>query len=129
MTRHLDATLFDSPQVSRALREFILQSRRTRLRILVKDPEPAVKRGHRLIELVQRLSSYAEIRVPALEFSNYNAAFVVVDARGVVHRGLADRYEATVCFSDPGLAGECLRQFDDMWESARQDPSLRRVHL
>lgn len=129
MSRHLDAVLFDNTETTTALREFVLQSRRTRLRILVKDPAPAVRAGHRLIDLCQRLSSFAEIRVPAPEFGNYNAAFLVADGRGVVHRGLADRYEATVAFSEPGLAGECVRQFDEMWETARSDPSLRRTYL
>jgi phosphatidylserine/phosphatidylglycerophosphate/cardiolipin synthase-like enzyme len=129
MSRNLDATLFDNVETSTALREFILQSRRSSLRILVKDPEPAVRAGHRLIELTQRLSSFAEIRVPTPEHGNYNAAFLVADGRGVVHRGFADRYEATVCFSHPGLAGECVRHFDEMWDTARNDPALRRTYL
>ena len=129
MTRHLDAILFDNVETSTALREFILRSRRTRLRVLVKDPEPALRAGHRLIELCQRLSSYAEIRVPAPEHRNYNAAFLVVDGRGVVHRALANRFEATVSFSHPGLAGECARQFEEMWDTSRSDPGLRRTYL
>ncbi len=129
MSRNLDAVLFDNVEASTALREFILQSRRSRVRILVKDPDPAIRGGHRLIELTQRLSSFAEVRVPAPEHGNYNAAFLVADGRGVVYRGLADRYEATVCFSHAGLAGECVRQFDDMWDSSRSDPALRRTYL
>lgn len=129
MSRHLDAVVFDNVDASTALREFILQSRRTRLRVLVKDPDPAVRAGHRLIELSQRLSSFAEIRVPTPEHGNYNAAFLVADGRGVVYRGLADRYEATVCFSHPALAGDCARQFEAMWDTSRSDPALRRTHL
>jgi hypothetical protein len=129
MSRQLDRALFDNTQTSRALRDFILQSRRTHLRVLLKDPEPARRHGHRLIELAQRLSSYAEIRVPAPEHHAFNAAFVVADQQGVVHRSLADRYEATVSFADRHLAGECVRQFEEMWETARGDAGLRRLHV
>ena len=129
MSRQLDAVLFDNAEAHEALRTFILQSRRTRLRVLVKDPEPARRHGHRLIELTQRLSSYAEIRVPAPEYHAYNAAFLVADQSGAVHRGLADRYEATVTFADRHLAGECARQFDDMWETSQIDAGLRRLRL
>lgn len=129
MSRQLDRVLFDNTQITRALRDFILQSRRTRLRVLLKDPEAARHNGHRLVELAQRLSSYAEIRVPAPEHHAFNAAFVVVDQQGVVHRSLSDRYEATVSFADRHLAGECVRQFEEMWETARSDPGLRRLHV
>lgn len=129
VSRHLDPVLFDNQQTVAAVRSFVLQSRRTRVRILVRDTEPVVRAGHRLLELTQRLSSYIEIRVPAPEFNAYNAAFLVVDGIGIVHRAMADRYEATVSFGDRKLAGESMRQFEDMWQTSRSDPSLRRMHL
>ena len=129
MSRHLDPELFDNQQTVDALRAFVLQSRRSRVRVLVRDLEPALRHGHRLLGFTQRLSSYAEIRLPAPEFHAYNAAFLIVDGIGIVHRTMADRYEATVSFGDRQLAGETMREFEDMWQTSRSDPSLRRVHL
>lgn len=129
VTRHLDPALFDNQQTVDALRAFVLQSRRTRIRVLVRDPEPAVRRSHRLLAFTQRLSSYAEIRIPAPEFHAYNAAFLAVDGVGIVHRSMADRFEATVSFGDRQRAGEAMRQFENMWQTSRSDPSLRRMHL
>ena len=129
ITRHLDPALFDNQQTVDALRSFVLRSRRTHVRVLVRDPEPAVRRGHRLLAFTQRLSSYAEIRIPAPEFHAYNAAFLAVDGIGIVHRAMSDRFEATVSFGDRQLAGEAMRQFEDMWQSSRSDPSLRRINL
>lgn len=129
MSRDLDPKVFDNASVVSALRQFLLSSRRTRLRVLVKDSETVARRGHRLIELTQRLSSYASIRQPAPEFSNQNTAFVLVDGTGLVYRGLANRYEATVSFNDRNAAREQLRQFDEMWESSVTAPSLRRISL
>ena len=129
MSRDLDPKLFDNAETSLALRQFLLQSRRARLRILVKEPRTVAHKGHRILELTQRLTSFAEIRVPAAEFNNHNTAFVVADGTGVVYRGLADRYQATVSFNDRLLAQETLRQFDEMWQSSSPAPSLRRISL
>ena len=129
MSRDLDPKVFDNAQTSLALRTFLLRSRHSRLRILVIDAEPVARRGHLIVELVQRLSSFAEIRVPAPEFKNHNTAFVVVDTTGMVYRGQANRYEATVTFGDRNLARETARQFDEIWQTSLSPPSLRRMSL
>jgi hypothetical protein len=129
VSRHLDPVLFDNQQAIDALRAFVLRSRRTRTRILVRDPEPALRGGNRLLDLAQRLSSFVEIRIPAHEFHGYNAAFVAADGAGIVYRTMADRFEATVAFGDRHLAGEAMRQFDSMWETSGTHPGLRRMHL
>jgi hypothetical protein len=129
MSRHLDAVLYDNSEFSTALRDFVLQHRRTRVRVLVKQPEPARREGHRLVTLAQQLSSFMEIRVPSNEFHAFNAAFLVADGIGAIYRSMADRYEATVTFGDRQVAMELLRHFDAMWESAQVDPGLRRMCL
>jgi len=129
MSRDLDPLVFDNSETSMSLRQFLLGSRRARLRILVQDSESVARKGHRLVELSQRLTSFTEIRVPAPEYKNHNTAFVVVDGTGVVYRGLANRFEATVSFNDRNLARELLRQFDEMWQTSVSAPSLRRMSL
>ena len=129
MSRHLDGVLFNNSHASQALRDFVLRNRMSRIRILVKDPAPAVRDHHRFLELAQRLSSFVEIRVPSAEHRDYNSAFLIADGIGVLHRSLADRFEATVCFADHAMAGELTRQFNAMWEGAELDPALRRLHL
>jgi hypothetical protein len=129
MSRDLDPKVFDNAATSLALRTFLLRSRHVRLRILVKDAESVARRGHRIVELTQRLSSFAEIRVPAPEYKSHNTAFVVVDATGMVYRGQANRYEASVTFGDRNLARETVRQFDEMWQTSLSPVSLRRMSL
>jgi len=129
MSRHLDAVIYDNADFGAAVRQFVLRNRGTRVRILVKDADRPRREGHRLVDLAQTLSSFVEIRVPAHEFHGYNAAFLVADQIGAVYRSMADRFEATVTFGDRKAAGELIRQYDEMWESARGDPGLRRMHL
>jgi hypothetical protein len=94
MSRNLDPVVFDNAETSLALRNFLLGSRHARLRILVNDAESVARCGHRIVELAQRLSSFAKIRAPAAEFRNHNSAYVVVDTTALLYRGLANRYEA-----------------------------------
>ncbi len=129
LSRHLDGALFNDADASESLKDFVLRNRATKVRILAKDPLPAVKENHRFIELAYRLSSFIEIRIPTPEYREHNSAFVVADGQGVVHRLQADRFEATVNFAQITLAGELLREFNAMWSSALPDPALRRLHL
>ena len=129
VSRHLDGALFNNASVSTALKDFVLRNRNTHVRVLCKDPMPAVKENHRLIELAYRLSSFIEIRTPTPEYREHNAAYVVADGLGVVHRTQADRYEATVSFAHHAFAGELVREFNGMWASALPSPALRRLHL
>ena len=129
VSRDLDPRIYDNQEFCDAVSDLVVGSRRARMRALVRNTDAIVKGGHRLLNLAHRLSSFIEIRVPAREYDDYNAAFLVVDAAGLVSRLHSDRFEATVNFADPRTAGELGRQFEEMWQTASPDSNLRRTHL
>ena len=129
VSRQLDPQMYDNREFFDAVSQLIVGSRRARVRALLRHTDAAIKHGHRLVTLSQRLSSFVELRVPAREFDEYNAAFLIVDGVGVIHRTLSDRFEGTVNFNDPRMARELTRQFEEMWSTALPDPSLRRTNL
>ena len=129
VSRQLDPQMYDNREFSAAVNMFVVGSRRARVRALLRDTDAVVKRGHRLVTLFQRLSSFIELRVPAREFDEYNAAFLIVDEVGVIYRTLSDGFEGTVNFNDPRMARELTRQFEEMWQTALPDAGLRRAHL
>ncbi|MCP5157515.1 MAG: hypothetical protein H6983_25290 [Ectothiorhodospiraceae bacterium] len=129
VSRHLDGPVYDDPEFLLALRELATGSRSARVEILVRDSGPAVREGHRLIELARRLSTYFEFRVPSADHDAYNAAFMIVDDTATVWRNFADRFEGLVSFGDRRRAGDLGRTFVEMWESATPDPAMRRLHL
>ena len=129
VSRHLDPQLYDTREFCEAVSQLLIGSRRARLRALVRDTDAIVKSGHQLIHLAQRLSSFIEIRVPAREYDDYNAAFLIVDGAGVIYRSLSDRFEGSVNFADPRTAQDLGRQFEEMWQTATPDINLRRAHL
>lgn len=129
VSRQLDPQMYDNDEFCQAISRMVTGSRRARVRVLVRQVEPVAKRGHRLVNLAQRLSSFIELRVPAPDLDSYNGAFLIVDGAGVIDRRLSDRFEARVNFNDPRSAQELGRHFEEMWQTATPDMNLRRSHL
>ncbi len=129
MSRRLDPPLYDTAEFAEALKQLAIRHRKARVRILVMDPEPIIRQGHRLLELAGRLSSFIELRVPSPEHQNCNEAFMIADGVGYIYRPLADRYDGKANFHHPAAARELTQRFDEIWEIAQLDPNLRKMVL
>ncbi len=128
-SHQLDPQLYDTSEFVDALRALVVDSRRARVRVLVREVAPLVARGHRLIELAQRLSSFMEIRVPAPEHQDTADAWLVVDRCHYLHRRTGTRHEATAAFDDARRARQLTFRFDEIWARAQPDLNLKRLHL
>lgn len=128
-SRDLDPELYDRQTSLDALSRLCLRNRKARIRLLVQEPDIAVKRGHRLIELARRLSSSIEIRQPHLDYRYFNEAFLVADECGLVHRALSDRFEGTANFYNPVETRRKLDFFTEVWERSEQNQEFRRLYL
>lgn len=128
-TRDLDPLLFDTAEFEAAALQLVRNSQYARIHILVQDSSGAMRSGHRLIALAQRLSSKIEIRKPVDEYAIINRAFFVVDETGYVSRQPAERYEGVANFNDRLAARDLVAFFNEVWERSQQDSQLRRLHL
>ena len=129
VSRHLDPAIYDHEQFVDAVKQIALNSQHARVRILVTDIGPVVSRGHRLLELNSRLSTYISIRKPGRDHKNFNEAILVADNRGYIHRRFADRYEGRASYDDQRTARDLTVRFEEIWERADTDPNFRRLHL
>lgn len=129
LSKHLDNSIFDVSDFIDAVKNLSISSKFTRIRILIKDSDPIIKNGHRMIELIQQLTSSIEVRKISDEYKSYNEAFSLYDGRGVIYLRYADRYEGLANFDRPRLATELSNKFNEIWEHSVQDPNLRRLHL
>jgi hypothetical protein len=127
-SRDLDKRIYDNRPFLDALQELAV-ARHGLIRILVKDSGKAVKYGHRLIPLSQRLTSFIEVRKVADDFKEYNEAFLVADETAYAHRKYSDRFEGTVRFSAAKEARELIVFFNEVWRSSAPDPDLQRIYL
>lgn len=125
----LDPAVYDTPDFIEAARQLALQHRYARIRILVFEPLTIVKRGHRMIDLMQNLPTYIEFRKPGFEYDGFNESVFIADGTGYILRTTAERYEGTLNFNDKRASSILRHKFDEMWERSRQDPNLKRVGL
>ena len=129
LTPDLEPRIYDQAHFLDTLTRPALGQCRAKLRVLVRDPQRAIKDGHRLIELTRRLSSYMQIRKVHTDYADFTQAFLLADNYGVMHRTLAERFEGTVCFRDPLEVKRLRELFDEIWDRSEPDPELRRLHL
>jgi len=128
-TRDMDALLYDNAPFSDALSALARRHAKCHIDILVWDSLAAVKQGHRLIALSQRLSSNVQIRKVSDEHAKYTEAFLIADGVGYMSRNLAERYEGVASFHAPLKARTLSQLFTTLWEKATPDPQLRRLHI
>lgn len=127
-TRDLDPALLGNGDAIEALRSFATGARGAHVRILAHDLRRAVREGHGLIALAQRLSSHFSIRVIEEEPDvQYAAAFAINDQGGYVFRPNATRSEASACLRDPARQRQLLGYFNEVWERARPATELRPI--
>jgi hypothetical protein len=127
-SRDLDKKIYDDRGFLEAMQNLAV-NHHGRIRILVKDSSKAVKYGHRLIPLSQRLTSFIEIRKVAEDFKEYNEAFLIADETGYVRRRHADRFEGTARFNAAKEARDLLVYFNEVWRNSASDPDLQRIYL
>ncbi len=128
-SRNLDQQIYDNRAFIDAVKRFILSSPRSQIRILVIDPNVAIKHGHQLIELSRRFTSYMEIRKVHEHYASSPEAFMTVDGRGFIHRKLASRFDAIASFNNPEHASTLTHQFDEVWQHSKAEAEYQRLHI
>lgn len=129
ISRDLDPPIYDATEFVDAVQEMVLQNRRARIRILVFEAQAIRRKGHRFLNLGDRLSTYINFRIPPPEFHTFNESVFVADAAGYVHRLNSERFEATANFCDRLQSKYLLNQIDEMWDKAGPDPNLRQINI
>ena len=129
ISRNLEPDIYDTAEFVEAVKTFILENRRSRVRILVNVAKSLVQQGHRLINLSFTLSSYIEFRIPSDDYKDSNDSLFIADTTGYIHRLNDNRFEGTLNFNDQRVSKHLLHSFEEVWSRANQDPNLRQVHI
>lgn len=128
-TRDLDAALYSTDDYRDAMSTLARKQPETHIRILIQDPTPAIKSGHRLIGLIQHLSSHIAVRRVAEDWAEEPSAFLIADGRGLLWRPQGDRYDGIVDFHAGPRAHELVTWFDRVWDNSQPDPEFRKLAL
>ena len=129
ISKHFDPGVFDTADFIEAIKQLSISSKFSKIRILINDSAHMTKNGHRIIELIQQLTSSIEVRKISEEYKSYNEAFSLYDGKGVIYLRYADRYNGFANFDRPRLVAELSNFFNEVWEHSCADPNLRRLHI
>jgi len=129
ISKELDPFVYDQPEFVEAVRQLALKGRNVDIRILAFEPELIVRRGHKLVDLAGKISSYIDIRKPSSHYKSFNEAVLIADEVGYLFRESADRYKGTLNFNGRRESKYMLDVFNTMWETAKSDPNFRRMHI
>ncbi|UGB44291.1 hypothetical protein LQ772_09760 [Frateuria edaphi] len=126
----LDDSLYASAEEMAELRRIATAGRGAQIRLLLNDPATALRDGHRLILLMQRLPSVIQVRVPVEEINLGNpSACLLTDGGGYLFQPDAERAQGRAVLADrPGWA-PLRQQFDEMWERAERARTLQPLDL
>jgi len=128
-TRDLDPLLLDTEAALTALKKLAIGGYAS-IRILVQDPQQPLRRGHRLINLAQRLTSVFALRTPVQETdTQYPSAFVLNDTYGFYFRTLGNRFEGESINYAPGRHAQLLELFKQVWERSESSEELRQLSI
>ena len=126
----LDDSLYASAEEMAQLRRIATAGRGAQIRLLLNEPGTALRDGHRLLLLMQRLPSAIQVRMPVEEIDLGNlSACLLTDGGGYLFQPDAERPQGRAALSDrPGWA-PLRQQFDEMWERAARARMLQPLDL
>lgn len=125
----LQPQLYDHEPFLLELRRLALDSRRSRILVLVRDTDRIIKRGHRLLELASRLPSFFEIRRLADSDAQSEQCLLLVDQAAYLWLPSNSSRSGETSTYEPLKGRKLAAEFLELWERAAPDPNLRRLAL
>lgn len=112
------------------LRRIATSGRGAEIRILLHDAGAALRNGHRLVALAQRLPSTVLVREPTDELDlAYGSAYLLTDAGGYVFLPEAERPKGRAALADRASQAPLLQHFNEVWERAARATVLQPLDL
>ncbi|MFW2372642.1 MAG: hypothetical protein ACN4GM_05925 [Gammaproteobacteria bacterium] len=129
VTPNLEPLIYDNPDLLDKLLTLCRGNRHASIRILVKDSSTAIKRGHGLIRLAQRLTTAIEVRKPMEEYLTQNLGFLLADNSAFVYRENCDMHKGISNLDCKYRGNALLELFNQAWEHSELDEQIRRLFI
>jgi predicted GNAT family N-acyltransferase len=129
LSPQLDHQLFDRRELISACKLFARNERRARVRVLVMDTLPLVRRGHGLLNLARRLPSKLELRCLPEHPDWDGDTLVLRDRDSVLAIPAATRDPGFYRPADRARCQTALGRFEDLWNAGSVDPEFRALSL
>jgi len=126
----LSGDLYASPAELDELRRIAIAGRGAEIRLLLHDPASALREGHRLIALAQRLPSSVLVRTPVDELDlAYASSCLLTDQGGYLFQADARRTEGRASLRDRAAQAPLLQYFNEVWERSARATAWQALDL
>lgn len=126
----LDHESYASDKELDELRRIATSGRSALIRVLLHDPEAALRNDHRLITLVQRLPSAFQIRMPVDEVDlAWRSACLLNDVGGYLFLPEAERPQGRAARSDRANATPLQQHFNEVWDRSERASMLQQLDI
>ncbi len=133
LTPDFEAERYNDREFADALSAFARRSRNSDVRILLGDPAIAIRWGHQIVRLSQRLPSKLRIRQLNQEDFDTSAeqqqAWIVADSIGLLRRDGREGYKGMLSAKAIPHAQRARDRFMEMWERSREIADFRNLDL
>lgn len=130
VTQKLEAELYNDAEIHAHLTRLAASDRNTDIRIIAHDTRVAANQGHYLINLAQKLPTFAQIRVTVNPTDRqFRESWLIVDDGAYLRIRNLERYEGYYELDNKLECKFYLEAFVDMWEGCEQDQNTRRLSL
>jgi hypothetical protein len=126
----LSADIYASLAELVELRRIAIAGRGAEIRLLLHDPAAALREGHRLIALAQRLPSSVLVRTPVEELDlAYASSYLLTDQGGYLFQPDARRTEGRASRRDRAAQAPLLQHFNDVWERSARATAWQSLNI
>jgi hypothetical protein len=129
LTQDLEPAIYDNDLFLETLKKFILARSFARVRVLIVQPERAMKLGNGFVTMGRRLNSYIEFRHVKPEFREVTEAYCIADDHSIIYRADATRWNGMLANDERAVARTYLERFDALWHACEVEPERRQLHL
>ncbi len=129
LTPDLEPLIYDHDEFLEPLKRFILARTFARVRVLIVNPNQAMKDGNRFVTMGRRLNSYIDFRHVKPPLSKRGDAFCIADDHALIYRARATSWDGLADMHAPALARRYLDEFDELWHACELEPELRQMML
>lgn len=126
----LGSESYASAQELDELRRIATSGRSALIRILLHDPDAALRNDHRLIALAQRLPSSIQIRTPVDEVDlTWASACLLNDVGGYLFLPDAERVQGRAARNHRANAAPLQQHFDEVWDRSERASMLQTLDI
>lgn len=129
LTPDLEPEIYDHEKFLETLKKFVLARSFARVRVLITDPERAMKSGNEFVNMGRRLNSYIEFRNAKEEDRGRTDAFCIADDVAIVYRTDGSQWDGIADSNEPAVVRKYLDEFDELWNACAIEPTLRLMQL